>query len=161
MTNPIQKSAESIAISAIDSARTTAIIKTGRASGKPDEEIVKEVFGEEGFKDLARSITIVNLLKSMGDVFDLHPEGDILQNKAFTGYAMILQHYPDEPAAKMYCEMYESAKTVEDVWNYFLLCNRLREDAIVSKPGYDHATFWSTLQKPIEINPPFTIVKGK
>lgn len=158
MAREMKKDPASITRAALDGARTSSIIQEGRRTGKSDEDIVLDVFhGSDGIAELAKNITVVNLIKDMGVVFGLYDEGNLTKNKAFLGYMLIMQHYSQEPEAVAFNDFYQAAKTVEDVWLYFLKCNQLRGDAVVKLPGYDHAYFRNLLQSPIEENPHFAL----
>lgn len=158
-----ENSFKSMADVAIDSARTKAMIDVGREEGKSDEDIVDDIFkGEDGFKSLCRSVTIVNLWKWMGEVFglpfvsrDAGPDGSI--NRVFYGYLLIMQHYVDEPEAKKVQDLFDNAKTIRDLWVYFLECNDISEEQVVYLPGYDHWFFKDLLNKKVSLEYGFGI----
>lgn len=158
-----ENSFKSMADIAIDSARTKALIDVGREEGRSDEDIVNDVFkGDDGFKSLARSITIVNLWKWMGEVFDLpFVSSDVGSagsvNKVFYGYLLIMQHYVDEPEAKKVQDLFDNAKTIRDLWVYFLECNDINEERVLYLPGYDHWFFKDLLSKKISLEHGFGI----
>lgn len=158
-----ENSFKSMADVAIDSARTKALIEVGREEGRSEEEIVRDVFKDEGgFESLGRSVTIVNLWMWMGEIFGLYAiEKDKKPgenpNRVFYGYLLIMQHYVDEPEAKKVQDLFNSAKTIRDLWNYFLECNDISEEQVVNIFGYDHRFFSELLSKKITLGHGFGI----
>ena len=158
-----ENSFKSMADVAIDSARTKALIDVGRKEGRSEEEIVRDVFKDEaGFESLGRSITIINLWKWMGEIFGLYAvEKDKKPgenpNRVLYGYLLIIQHYVDEPEAKKVQDLFDNAKTIRDLWIYFLECNDISEEKVVYLPGYDHWFFRDLLNKKISLEYGFGI----
>lgn len=158
-----ENSFKSMADVAIDSARTKALIDVGRKEGRSDEEIFRDVFKDEaGFESLGRSIAIINLWKWMGEIFGLYAaEKDKKPgenpNRVLYGYLLIMQHYVDEPEAKKVQDLFDNAKTIRDLWVYFLECNDISEEKVVYLPGYDHWFFKDLLNKKISLECGFGI----
>ena len=158
-----ENSFKSMADVAIDSARTKAMIDVGRKEGRSDEEIVRDVFKDEaGFESLGRSITIINLWKWMGEIFGLYAVEKNKKpgenpNRVLYGYLLIMQHYVDEPEAKKVQDLFNNAKTIRDLWIYFLECNDISEEKVVYLPGYDHWFFRDLLNKKISLEYGFGI----
>ena len=158
-----ENSFKSMADAAIDSARTKAVIDVRREEGRSDRDIIKDIFnGEDGFKSLARTVKIINLWKWMGEVFDLpllpsnvRSDGNI--NRVFYGYLLIMRHYVDEPEAKKVQDLFNNAKTIRDLWVYFLECNDISEEQVMYLPGYDHWFFKDLLSKEISLKHGFGI----
>ena len=158
-----ENSSKSMADVAIDSARTKALIDVGRKEGRSDEEIVRDVFKDDaGFKSLGRSIAIFNLWKWMGEIFGLYAVEKYKKpgenpNRVLYGYLLIMQHYVDEPEAKKVQDLFDNAKTIRDLWVYFLECNDISEEKVVYLPGYDHWFFKDLLNKKISLEYGFGI----
>lgn len=158
-----ENSFKSMAEVVIDTARTKALIDVGRKEGRSDEEIVRDVFRDEGgFESLGRSIAIVNLWMWMGEIFGLYAvEKDKKPgenpNRVFYGYLLIMQHYVDESEAKKVQDLFDNAKTIRDLWNYFLECNDISEEQVTNIFGYDHRFFSDLLSKKITLEYGFGI----
>ena len=158
-----ENSFKSMADVVIDSARTKALIDVGRKEGRSEEEIVRDVFKDEaGFESLGRSITIINLWKWMGEIFGLYAvEKDKKPgenpNRVLYGYLLIMHYYVDEPEAKKVQDLFDNAKTIRDLWVYFLECNDISEERAVYLPGYDHWFFKDLLNKKISLEYGFGI----
>lgn len=158
-----ENSFKSMADVAIDSARTKALIDVGRKEGRSDEEIFRDVFKDEaGFESLGRSIAIINLWKWMGEIFGLYAvEKDKKPgenpNRVLYGYLLIMQYYVDEPEAKKVQDLFDNAKTIRDLWIYFLECNDISEEQVANIFGYDHRFFSDLLSKKITLEYGFGI----
>lgn len=138
--------------SAIDSARTSSTIETMRASGKTDEEIAAAVLFPDGGsgENLAHDIIITNLLMEMGEFFCLGYKSDEENyNKAFFGLALNLQHYVDHPEAVEFNNLVANAKTVNDVWTFFLEKNGLSDEVLEKMASYDKTFFKNLLSMEI------------
>ena len=158
-----ENSFKSMADVAIDSARTKALIDVGRKEGRSEEEIIGDVFkDDDGLEYLGRLVTITNLWKWMGEIFGLYAvEKDKKPgenpNRVFYGYLLIMQHYVDEPEAKKVQDLFDNAKTIRDLWAYFLECNDISEEQVAYIPGYDHQFFSDLLSKKITLEYGFGI----
>lgn len=158
-----ENSFKSMADVVIDSARTKALIDVGRKEGRSEEEIIGDVFkDDDGLEYLGRLVTITNLWKWMGEIFGLHAvEKDKKPgenpNRVFYGYLLIMQHYVDEPEAKKVQDLLDNAKTIRDLWAYFLECNDISEEQVAYIPGYDHQFFSDLLSKEITLEYGFGI----
>ena len=158
-----ENSFKSMANVTIDSARTKALIDVGREEGRSEEEIVRDVFKNGGgLESLGRSIAIVNLWMWMGEIFGLYAvEKDKKPgenpNRVFYGYLLIMQHYVDESEAKKVQDLFNNAKTIRDLWVYFLECNDISEEKVVYLPGYDDWFFKDLLNKKISLEYGFGI----
>lgn len=151
----MEKDPKSMSISAIDNARTKAIIEEGRKNNKSNDEIVKEVFGdEEAIGSLVKDIYIVNLLESMGKTAGL---AEIADNKAFVGLSHILNHYTGTDEARRYDVFWNSAKTVLDVMVFFLTENDLDETVFTEHPDYNHDYVESYLYLPLTSTKRFSL----
>jgi hypothetical protein len=158
-----ENSFKSMADVTIDSARTKAMIDVGRKEGRSEEEIIGDVFkDDDGLEYLGRLVTITNLWKWMGEIFGLYGvEKDKKPgenpNRVFYGYLLIMQHYVDEPEAKKVQDLFDNAKTIRDLWAYFLECNDISEEQVAYIPGYDHQFFSDLLSKKITLEYGFGI----
>lgn len=150
-----ENSFKSMADVAIDSARTKTLIDVGRIEGRSDEEIVRDVFKNGGgLESLGRSIAIVNLWMWMGEIFSLYAvEKDKKPgenpNRVFYGYLLIMQHCVEESEAKKVQDLFDNAKTIRDLWIYFLERNNISEEQVANIFGYDHRFFSDLLSKKI------------
>lgn len=136
----MKKNPAAVAAAAIDSAKTTAIMSDLKAKGASDEELVKAILPPEALDDIARSIhfDIRQLLPMGWCALGLPRKYKVDGNMALLGRVHLMQHYTDTPEAVEYFRVYTTAKTVREVWEFFLKCNDLPDDVLVNKPGYDH-----------------------
>lgn len=139
---------EAVAASAIEAARTTSVIETVRAKGGSDEDVVKAVFSDEGIRDLARSISILNLLVRMGWLMGIPRTVKASDHPSLMGYVLILRHFTDDPRAIAFEEVHNTAKTVRDVWDFFLQQTGYTQAQVTSRAGFDPVFFENQLNQP-------------
>lgn len=143
----MEKDPKSMAISAIDNARTKAIIEEGRKNNKSGDKIIEEVFGDEkAIGNVVKDICVINLLESMGKTAGL---AEFADNKAFVGLSHIRNHYTGTDEARRYDVFWNSAKTVLDVLVFFLTENDLDETVFTEHPDYNHDYVESHLYLPL------------
>lgn len=137
----MDKDPKSIARSAISSAKTRAIITAGRKEGKSEKDIAYEALGgEKGLQETAFNMRFVITMRSMCAALGIDPK-DIYNSDAFAGYAAILQHYPDHPAAIEFDKLYRDDVTVEEVWKYVLSRLGKNSSVLYTSGNYDAEWF--------------------
>lgn len=152
----MKKDPKSIASSAIVSAETAAIITNGRNKGLPEEEIAFQALGgSQGIADLSLSISVMLTLRGMAAVVGI-PIESINTSAIFTGYAYIVQHYPDHPSAVEFDKLMTPTVTVGDLWEYVLNKLDLPRTLAEKSPRYDHDWFFAVYNtKALEFNKRF------
>lgn len=141
--DPNVPDAVSMTYAAIDNAKTTATIETMRAAGNTDEEIAAELLlpmTQEEEKQLA----LLLLITALGELHKL----DSTENKAAVGFALIFQHYAHHPVAKEWTQFAEDAKTVGEVYKFFLEKNDLSPEFVQQLPDFDPEHFEQQLAAP-------------
>lgn len=143
----LKKNPESVTAEAINSAKTTSLIRTMRENGATEEEVAKAVLG--GDKDmtaLAKNMAVLFILGTMGVYFNYTNN----TNPAMEGYAYIAQHYTEAPQAKEFQDFYDSAKTCGDVYNFFCEKAEISPDKIKTFMGYDDVWFTTWLNTKLD-----------
>lgn len=137
----MDKDPKSIARGAIATAKTSAIIDAGRKEGKSEKDIAYEALGgKKGLQETAFNMQFVLTMRSMCAALGIPPD-DINNSDAFTGYAAILQHYPDYPAAIEFDKLYRDDVTVGEVWKYVLSCLDKNSSVLYTSGNYDAEWF--------------------
>ena len=143
----MDKDPKSITRMAITSAKTKAIIDTGRAAGKSEDEIAHEALGgEKGIREAAFNMQFVLTMRAMCAALGVPPD-EINTSNAFTGYAAIMQHYPDHPAAVDFDQLYRDDVTIGEVWKYVLTCLDKDISVLYTSGKYDAEWFTNLLAK--------------
>lgn len=143
----LKKNPASVMTAAIDSAKTTSLIKTMRANGASDQEVANAVLGDEEDMDaLVKNMAVLFILGTMGVYFNYTNS----TNPAMLGYAYIAQHYTDAPQAKEFQDFYDRAKTCGDVYNFFCEKAEINPDKIKTFTGYDDIWFTTWLNTKLD-----------
>ncbi len=141
--NPALPDAASMAASAIDNAHTRAVITTGRAAGKSDEEIAAELILPMSDEE-ERQLILILLLNSMASHYGIEME----HNNAILGFSLILNHFPHRPEAQEWVQFAKDVKTTGEVFKFFLEKNALSPATIQRLPGFDPEHFEKQLATP-------------
>jgi hypothetical protein len=121
----------------------------GKLTNKTEEEIGRNLIpSQKDMEVFSRNVVLLNLIMKMGELF----YANHTDNKALVGIACIFRNEFGTEEAIRWESLYNDAKTIQDVWDYFLTENKINVERVKFNHSYDDDFFKWLLSKEVTLD---------